>query len=147
MCSTTLGLKYGGTSGSGITCSPVIRAPKRCAKPTASLSLPRDADVESTWTRMSLILIFGSLDDHHVTNIVTTAAAIAAVLSQPTTHSHVGRVSCPMTFGCIVITIMTIISGTATMPLMTAVQNSALIGSRFTKLMAMPITVPPTIVA
>ncbi len=42
--------------------------------------------------------------------------------------------------------IMTIISGTATTPLMTAVQNSALIGSIWMKLIPTPISVPKTIV-
>ena len=42
--------------------------------------------------------------------------------------------------------IITTISGTATTPLITAAQNSALIGSRWTKLIATPISVPIAIV-
>src|SRR5207302_9087199 len=82
-----------------------------------------------------------------VANIVTTAKAIAAVDSQPMAQSGRGRVNWPITLGCIVMIIMTTISGTAATPLITAVQNSALIGSMLTKLMPTPITVPPTIVA
>src|SRR5882757_8857341 len=76
-----------------------------------------------------------------VANIITTATAITAVDSQPTTCKGRGNVNWPMTFGCIVMIIMTTISGTATTPLITAVQNSALIGSMPTKLMLTPTSV------
>ena len=55
-----------------------------------------------------------------------------------------GKVKRPITFGCIVMIIITTISGTATTPLITALQNSALIGSILMKLITIPMTVPPT---
>lgn len=61
--------------------------------------------------------------------MMMAAAAIATVESQPTTFSRRGSVNAPVT------------------PLMAAVENSALIGSIWTKLIPIPSTVPPTIVA
>ena len=49
--------------------------------------------------------------------------------------------------GRIVISIIKTISGTATTPLITALQNNAFIGSISTKLIATPISVPAMIVA
>src|ERR1051325_12242563 len=59
------------------------------------------------------------------------------------TCSQRGKVNWPITRLCRVITIITTISGTAATPFMTAVMNSALIGSIWTKLKATPISVPP----
>ena len=78
---------------------------------------------------------------HHVANMIVTVTAIVAVDSQPITQSGRGRVNAPITFGRMVIGIMTTISGTATTPFITALQNSALIGSMATKLMKTPISV------
>jgi hypothetical protein len=47
----------------------------------------------------------------------------------------------------VVISIMTVITGAATTPLMTALQNSALIGAIYEKLIPAPISVATTIVA
>src|ERR1700676_1761194 len=60
---------------------------------------------------------------HHVTNMIVTVTAIVAVDSQPITHSGRGSVNAPITLGRMVISIMTTISGTATTPFMTALQN------------------------
>src|SRR6202047_602451 len=90
---------------------------------------------------------FHAVHPPQVANIVTTAKVIAAVDSQPMAHSGRGRVNWPITLGCIVMIIMTTISGTATTPLITAVQNKALIGSILTKLMPTPISGQPARVA
>ena len=82
-----------------------------------------------------------------VTNIVATAAAIAAVASQPITHNQRGSTKPPMMSRRLAMNIITIISGTATTPLITAVQNRALIGLISTKLIPSPTSVPATIVA
>lgn len=58
----------------------------------------------------------------HVTNISTAAAAIVAVASQPKIFSGRGIVKLPMTRVCEPISIITTINGTATTPLMTALQ-------------------------
>ena len=51
--------------------------------------------------------------------MIATARAIAPVDSQPTAQSSRGNVKRPMTLGCIVMIIMTIINGRAAAPLMT----------------------------
>ena len=75
-----------------------------------------------------------------------TATAIVPVQSQPTAHNAGGSTKAPITSRRIAISMMIAISGTATTPLITADQNSALIGSRPTKLMRMPIRVETPIV-
>ena len=75
---------------------------------------------------------------------MTTATAIATVQTQPIAESGRGSVNAPITRFCLAM-IMTI-NGTAMTPLITAHQKSALIGSRSTKLIKMPISVPTTIV-
>ena len=77
---------------------------------------------------------------------MTTATAIAAVHSQPVAQSGRGNMKAPITRFCIAMIMITTISGTATTPLRTAAQKSALIGSRSMKLIKMPISVPTTIV-
>jgi hypothetical protein len=54
-----------------------------------------------------------------------TQAAIAAVQVQPSQRSQPRIVNCPMTRRWAVISIITDITGTATMPLMTALQYRA----------------------
>jgi hypothetical protein len=61
--------------------------------------------------------------------MATTAAAITPVDSQPIAQSGRGTTNDPMTRLCRAITMITAISGTATMPFSTADQNRALIGS------------------
>lgn len=56
------------------------------------------------------------------TNIPTTVTSMAAVESKPKPRSQPRIVKRPMTRGFAVINIITIIKGTATIPLMTAVQ-------------------------
>ena len=75
-----------------------------------------------------------------------TATAIVPVHSHPMAHSAGGSTKAPITSRRIAISMMIAISGTATTPLMTADQNSALIGSSPTKLMTTPIRVETAIV-
>src|SRR5262249_36640548 len=88
----------------------------------------------------------GVAQSHEVANIVTTATAITTVDSQPSPHSNRGKVNWPITSRRIVISIIIAMTGTATTPLITADQNSALIGSMSTKLIPTPTSVPTTIV-
>ena len=83
---------------------------------------------------------------HQVTNIITTATAIVPVHNHPIAHSTRGSTKRPITSGRIAISMMITISGTATTPLITADQNSALIGSSPTKLMTIPIRVDTAMV-
>ena len=71
-----------------------------------------------------------------VANIPTAAAAITAVAAQPTTLRPSESVNRPMTFGRTVSNIIMTITGTATTPLITALQNNALTGSMGVKLSA-----------
>ena len=66
--------------------------------------------------------------DMPVTNIATTAAAIVHVASQPSAFSRRVTVNGPITWGSSASSIITIMIGTAITPLITALQNSALIG-------------------
>lgn len=79
--------------------------------------------------------------------MIPTATAIAAVHNHPIAHNARGSTNRPITSRRVAISMMITISGTATTPLITADQNSALIGSRPTKLMRMPIKVETAIVA
>ena len=72
--------------------------------------------------------------NHHVANMSATATLIAPVHSQPTAHNAGGSTKAPITSRRIAMSMMIAISGAATTPLMTADQNSALIGSRPTKI-------------
>lgn len=83
---------------------------------------------------------------YQVANMIPTATAIVAVDSHPIAHSGRGSTKAPMTSRRIAISMMTTINGTATTPLITADQNSALIGSKPTKLMSMPIGVDTAMV-
>ena len=85
------------------------------------------------------------MEDHQVANIAVTATAVAPVDSQPIAQSGRGRVKGPITLRCMAISMITTINGTATTPLMTADQNNALIGSRWTKLITTPINVAAAI--
>jgi hypothetical protein len=76
----------------------------------------------------------------------TTATLIAPVHSHPMAHNTGGSTKAPITSRRIAMSMMIAISGAATTPLMTADQNSALIGSSPTKLMTTPIRVDMAIV-
>jgi hypothetical protein len=84
--------------------------------------------------------------DRQVVNINPTATVIAPVHSHPMAHTARGSTKRPITSRRIAISMMMTISGAATTPLITADQNSALIGSSPTKLMRMPIRVDTAIV-
>src|SRR5215472_15209651 len=91
-------------------------------------------------------LTYGSLPKNHkVRNIAITAAAIAAVDNQPIAQSGQGRMNRPMTFLRTAINMITAINGGAATPLMTGDQNSALNGSRSTKLIITPTRVATAI--
>jgi len=77
-------------------------------------------------------------------NIAITAAAITPVESHPSIRSGMGVTKVPMTFWFDAISIMSIVIGTDVTPLMTALQNSALIGSIDVKSSARPTTVAST---
>ena len=62
-------------------------------------------------------------------NITTEAVAITAVAIQPTYFKYPRISNRPMMLLFAVISIMTVITGAATTPLMTALQNSAFIGA------------------
>ena len=83
---------------------------------------------------------------HQVANIIPTTTAIVTVQNHPIAHSARGSTKRPITSWRIAMSMMITISGTATTPLITADQNSALMGSRPTKLMPMPIRVETAIV-
>ena len=59
---------------------------------------------------------------------------MTAVHNHPIAHSSRDSVNCPITFGAFAMIMITTISGTATTPLITAVQNSAFTGSKPIKL-------------
>jgi hypothetical protein len=67
-----------------------------------------------------------------------THAAIAKVDTQPSARSQPEIVNLPMIRGCAVISIITVMTGTATTPLITAVQYRALMGSIGLRVMATP---------
>ena len=73
--------------------------------------------------------------------MIATVTAMTAVESHPITQRGRGSVNAPITFGRIVMIIMTTIKGTATTPFSTALQNSALIGSIETKFNPTPSSV------
>ena len=64
---------------------------------------------------------------------------MTAVASQPTTRRRPVTVNCRMIFLFEVISIIITMTGTATIPLITALQNSALIGSIGEKLTPKPV--------
>jgi len=78
--------------------------------------------------------------------MIATTTAIVPVHNHPIAHSARGSTKQPITSCRIAMSMMITISGTATTPLITADQNSALIGSRPTKLIRMPIRVDTAIV-
>ena len=61
--------------------------------------------------------------------MAATAAAMMTVLAHPSTFSQPATTKGPMILGSAAISIIIAITGTATTPLITALQNSALIGS------------------
>ena len=75
-----------------------------------------------------------------------TAAVIAPVHNHPMARNAGGNTNGPITSRRVAISMMIAINGAATTPLMTADQNSALIGSSPMKLMTMPISVDTAIV-
>jgi hypothetical protein len=79
--------------------------------------------------------------------MIATTTAIVPVQSHPIAHSARGSTKRPITSVRMAMSMMITISGTATTPLITADQNSALIGSRPTKLIQIPIRVETAIVA
>ena len=76
----------------------------------------------------------------------TAAAAMTAVASQPSALSHGRSVNWPITSGRDAISMIITMIGTAATPLITALQNSALIGSSGVKLSAAPTKVAAAIV-
>src|ERR1043165_1160564 len=82
-----------------------------------------------------------------VTAIPIAAAAITPVASQPTARRTPVTTNLRMILGFEVMSIIITITGTATTPLITALQNNALIGSMGERLIATPASVAVTIVA
>ena len=82
-----------------------------------------------------------------VASMPTAASAMTPVATHPTITRPRVRVKRPMIFGRVASSIIIAITGTATTPLMTALQNSALIGSIGVKLRAAPMTVAMAMVA
>ena len=76
----------------------------------------------------------------------TTVRAMTAAAIQPRIRNTEGIVNAPMMSLRCVITIIAIITGTATMPLITALQNRALMGSSGVKFRRAPITVAAAMV-
>ena len=83
---------------------------------------------------------------HQVANMIATTTAMITVHNHPIAHSSRGSTKRPITSRRIAMSMMIAISGTATTPLITADQNSALMGSRPTKLMPIPTSVDAEIV-
>src|SRR5712692_9495739 len=88
----------------------------------------------------------GCLHGRRVTIIPTDAKSMTAVASHPASCRYRGSLNCPITFRFRARIIMNVIKGTATTPLSTADQNSALIGFRRRKLSVRPIKVAMPIV-
>src|SRR3982074_3406154 len=84
---------------------------------------------------------------NEVTTSATAAAAMTSVAIQPTARSGPLMPNFPMTFESPLRSIMTIMTGTATSPLITALQYSALIGLTGEKLSAAPNIVAMAMVA
>jgi hypothetical protein len=82
-----------------------------------------------------------------VTPMPIAAAAMTAVASHPIARLAPVTTNFRMIFGFEVINIIITITGTATTPLIAALQNSALIGLIGDKLIATPANVATTIVA
>jgi hypothetical protein len=70
--------------------------------------------------------------------MATTAAAMTAVATQPRPLTHPVTTKSPLTFGAAASRIMIAMTGTATTPLITALQYRARIGSIGVKFMIMP---------
>src|SRR5207248_8865647 len=85
--------------------------------------------------------------DHHVANTAAAAAAMVPVASQPSALSRPVTAKLPITFASSASSIMTTMIGTAMMPLITADQNSALIGSIGEKSSATPPSVASAMIA
>ena len=81
-----------------------------------------------------------------VTASAITVNAMTIVATHPKMRSSAGSTNSPIMSLRRVISIMVTITGTATMPLMTALQNSALIGSIAVKFSPAPTTVATAIV-
>ena len=81
-----------------------------------------------------------------VTIITIAAAAMTPVASQPTLLKTPLTANFPIMFLFELMNIIIAITGTATRPLITALQNNALMGSRGENVMAMPLSVAITIV-
>ena len=77
----------------------------------------------------------------------TAAAAMTAVASQPIARLAPVTTNLRMILAFEVISIIITMTGTATTPLITALQKSALIGSTGERLIATPASVATTIVA
>src|SRR5579859_3101134 len=82
-----------------------------------------------------------------VASIVTTAIAIATVASQPRNFSRRLITNGPMTSSRVAISIITTMIGTAMTPLITALQNKALIGSIGVKSSSTPPSVAMAMIA
>ncbi len=82
-----------------------------------------------------------------VANMPTAAAAMTTVAAQPTILKPGDKVKRPMILGRPASSIIMTITGAATTPFMTALQNSALTGSIGVKLSAAPIPTETAMVA
>src|SRR5438128_5809444 len=86
----------------------------------------------------SSVAASGEIQTNQPITIPPTQAAMAAVDTHPSHRSQPSIVNLPMTLRCAVITIITAITGTATTPLITALQYKALMGSSGVSVMHMP---------
>src|SRR5437764_5635660 len=84
---------------------------------------------------------------HHASTMAIVPAAMRIAVSQPSRRSQCGSTRLPMTLGSEPSTTIAAISGAAITPLITADQNSALIGSSGEKAIAVPTSVDPAMVA
>jgi len=75
---------------------------------------------------------------HDVANMAMTATAMTTVATQPMALTQPVTTNSPMTWGAVASHIMIAITGTATTPLITALQYNARIGSIGVKFMIMP---------
>jgi hypothetical protein len=86
---------------------------------------------------------FGFLLYRSVTIMLAATASMTAVAIHPITFCGSGKRTEPVTFSLVVISIITIMIGTAATPLITALQKSALIGLTPIKFNATPSSVAP----
>ena len=122
---------------------PFVGIDRRTPRSAASC-LSRSETILSAQSEALITSPHSRIADNQIRQVITiptTHAAIVAVAVQPSPRSQPLMTNFPMTLRCAVIIIITLITGTATMPLITALQYRALMGSSGVSVMIIPSTV------